>query len=129
MAVERIELTVPGRAEYARAVRIIAATLASRSGMSIDEVDDVRMALEEAFLLACARIGADGPVTFRFDVDDDRIDVCVGPLPASGDGDRDEEAGQRYSRFILEAVCDTFQLDTDGPTCFVRLTKLAGAVS
>ena len=49
---DRITLTVPSRSEYARTVRMTAAALASRMGMSFDDVEDVRMAAEEAFVYA-----------------------------------------------------------------------------
>jgi serine/threonine-protein kinase RsbW len=126
MAGERIELTVPARPGYARTVRVTAATLASRLGMSIDDVDDVRIALEEAFLLASSRAADDAEVTFVFDVSDDRMEVCVGPLSAEQGPEGEGEAPDRYARFILESVCDSFEIVGDDGACHVRLVKLVG---
>jgi serine/threonine-protein kinase RsbW len=123
---DHVRLTCPARDEFARMVRMTAAALAGRMGMSIDEVDDVRMAVEEAFLLAKARVSADELVTFDFEVDDDRLALDVGPLPGgAADGAEGPEA--RYARFILESVCDDFSLDADSEdvTCMLRLTKKA----
>jgi serine/threonine-protein kinase RsbW len=62
---DRVVLSVPARGEYARTVRLAAAELAARTGMTIDDADDVKLAVEEAFVFACARDGVD-EVTFSF---------------------------------------------------------------
>lgn len=123
---DHVRLTCPARDEFARMVRMTAAALAGRMGMSIDEVDDVRMAVEEAFLLAKARVGADELVTFDFDVDDHSLALVVGPLPDDAAAGADS-AEARYARFILESVCDEFSVDADpdDATCTLRLTKKA----
>jgi hypothetical protein len=54
---DRVVLSVPARGEYARTVRLAAAELAARTGMTIDDADDVKLAVEEAFVFACARDG------------------------------------------------------------------------
>ena len=54
---DHVKLTVPARDEFARTVRMTAAALAGRMGMSLDDVDDVRIAVEEAFVFAVGRVG------------------------------------------------------------------------
>jgi serine/threonine-protein kinase RsbW len=119
---ERVALTVPARGEYARTVRLAAAELAVRCDMNVDEVDDVRLAVDEAFVFACGRDAA-GDLTFSFALEHGSIEMLVGPLaqpcPASIDG----EAGERYARFILESVCDTYELVEQDGSCYVRLVK------
>ncbi len=66
-----------------------AANVATLCAMSVDRVEDVRMAAEEAFIFACAaRPG--GEVAFDFDVDPARVALAVeldGPLPDAEPGD------------------------------------------
>jgi serine/threonine-protein kinase RsbW len=50
MASDTVNLRVPAKGEYAKLVRMTAAALSSRMGMNYDQVDDVRMAAEEAFV-------------------------------------------------------------------------------
>jgi serine/threonine-protein kinase RsbW len=123
---DHVRLTCPARDEFARMVRMTAAALAGRMGMSIDEVDDVRMAVEEAFLLAKARIPVEALVTFDFEVDGQSLELCVGPLPGAA-ADSADTAEARYARFIIDAVCDEFSIDgeADQATCTLRLTKKA----
>ena len=49
-----VRLSVPAEASFARTVRMMAANLAVVCDMSVDEVEDVRMAAEEGFVLCCA---------------------------------------------------------------------------
>ncbi len=117
---DRVVLTLPARGEYARTVRLIAAELAARIGMSVDGIDDVKMAVEEAFVFVTDRPVGE-TVTFDFLVADG-IELLVGPMEGSC-ADLEGETGERYARFILESVCDEFELVDTDDGCFVRLVK------
>lgn len=60
-----ILLRVPARAPYARVVRMGAAALALRQGMSFGDIDDLRLAIDEAMIVLL-----DG-------VDDSSIDIDI----------------------------------------------------
>ena len=119
---ERVVLTVPSRGEFARVVRLCAAELATRAGMNIDDVDDVRLAVEEAFVFAAEHM-TDGEMTFTFHTEPGVLDLTVGPLPEQCAHDEGVDAGGRYARFILESVCDEFEVLTRDGACFLRLVK------
>jgi serine/threonine-protein kinase RsbW len=126
MSVDRITLCVPAKSEYAKTVRMTAAALVSRMGMTYDEVDDVRMAAEEAFVYAAETLPEGAEVTFEFGVTDDEVTIDV-PL---GEGDRDvDEDGERraaYATFILESVCDSYEFTSDDSGAHLRLVKRVG---
>lgn len=126
MAQDRIRLVVPARGEYARTVRMTAAAIVSRMGMSYDEVDDVRMAAEEAFVYAVDTVPEGFDVTFDFLVDDDELAINVS-LGVDTDVDEAEvEARTSYATFILDSVCDTYELGSDESGCrLMRLVKRA----
>jgi len=132
MSHDRITLIVPARSEFAKTVRMTAATLVSRMGMTFDEVDDVRMAAEEAFVYAVDTLPADGEVRFEFVISDDRIeiDVTLGQAgPEAGPEANDEvERNAAYATFILESVCDSYQFVSDESGAHLRLVKQAGTV-
>jgi hypothetical protein len=119
---DHIVVTVPARSEYARTVRLVAGELASRIGMSIDAIDDVKLATEEAFVLAAGYPGAD-EVSFAFDLAAHGIEILVGPLPASRPDEAGGEPGERYARFILDAVCDECEIFERDGASFVQLLK------
>jgi serine/threonine-protein kinase RsbW len=119
---ERVALTVPARGEYARTVRLAAAELAVRCGMNVDDVDDVRLAVEEAFVFGCERDSVT-ELTFTFTLEPGAIEMLVGPLGDSCPASIDGEAGERYARFILESVCDSYELVENEGACHMRLVK------
>ena len=45
----RVDVTVPLRPEFASIVRLIAASLGADAGFSVDDIDDLRLALSEVF--------------------------------------------------------------------------------
>jgi len=128
MSSDRITLTVPARSEFAKTVRMTAAALAGRTNMSYDDVEDVRMAAEEAFVYATDTLPEDGDVHFEFTVEGDSIaiDVLLGAEESAIDEEGERSAS--YAIFILESVCDEYEFVTgeDGP--HLRLVKRAGGV-
>jgi len=129
MAQDRVTLTVPARGEYAKTVRMTAAALVSRMDMSYDDVDDVRMAAEEAFIFAADTLSEDDSVQMTFYVEDGRIsiEVILGDEP--GVPDDEVERRTSYATFILQSVCDEYELSTDAQGVrSLKLLKCAGVV-
>jgi serine/threonine-protein kinase RsbW len=128
MAQDRVTLTVPARSEFAKTVRMTAAALVSRLGASYDDVDDVRMAAEEAFVYAVDTHPEDAEVTFAFLLDDEQfeMDVLLGSEPDISDAEVERRTS--YAMFILQSVCDAYELtsDAEGRQC-LRLHKAMGA--
>ncbi len=125
MRSDRVTLTVPAKSEFAKTARMTVAELASRIGMSYDQVDDVRMAAEEAFIYACNR-SADGDVTFSVDILEDGIAVVVGPVSAIEGSTAEEESQDHYASFILKSVCDEFEIVHSAEGSTLRFIKRMG---
>ena len=113
-------LVVPVEARYARVVRMTAANMATIAGLAVDDVDDVRMAAEEAFVYACAT-GLEDCISIEFQITGQGLamDFELGPLTVS---ENDRESALVYSAFILEAVCDECVI-TDGEHSSMHLFK------
>jgi len=126
MSTDRITLTVPAKSEYAKTVRMTASALVTRMGMSYDDVDDVRIAAEEAFVYACDTLPEDGDVHFEFTVDDDEIEIDVVLGGESPDSDEDAERRAAYATFILESVSDSYGFESDETGAHLRLSKRVG---
>lgn len=116
-------LTVPPEPRYARVVRLTAANLATIAGMSVDDVDDVRMAAEEAFVYACATKPA-GRLSVEFGLAPGRVEMTFGLGPVAVSEDASEPA-LVYSALILDAMCDECTVE-DAPERVMRLVKRAG---
>lgn len=101
-----IHLTIPAEPDFARTVRMMAANLAVLSGMSIDEVEDIRMAAEEGFVWCCAT----KPDTCEIDFSlEDGVAMSMGLGSAEVD---ENDQTPVYAKLILEAVCDEYSFDT-----------------
>ena len=118
---DRVVISVPARGEFARTLRVAGAELAARANLRIDEIEDMRLAVEEAFVFACDRAGS-GSVTFAFGVSPGSVELMVGPMPGNC-GEGGDGAEERYSRFILEHVCDEYEMLERQDGCYVRLVK------
>ena len=66
---DEVLLRLPARAEYGRIVRVGAAALGIRQGLSFSEIDDLRLAIDEAVILMLGTAPADTEIwaVFRFD--------------------------------------------------------------
>ena len=88
MTAEEIKLSLPALPEYARLARLAVASLATNVGFTYDEVEDLRIAVDEAcaMLLAQAVPGAELECTFELTGDAIAVSVTVptleGELPA-----------------------------------------------
>lgn len=102
-----VKLTVTADPHLARLVRMTAANVATLSSMSVDRVEDIRMAAEEAFVLACAVApGSDVPISFTFDAD--AVSMLFDLEGSSFDAASDAESAV-YADLILGAVCDSYE--------------------
>lgn len=118
-----IELTIPADPRMLRLVRLVASGLASTAGFNVDELDDLRIAVDEA-VTALLEGGDGSSVPMRFEVDGAQV-AMTGTTPASGtdplDADRLEISTQ-----ILAAVCDEHDLRVDDGELFVRICRRVG---
>jgi serine/threonine-protein kinase RsbW len=124
---DTVTLSVPSRGEFARTVRMTASELASRMGMSYDDVEDVRLAAEEAFVYAAETILEDDHVTMEFIVADEEFQLVVALGSESRLSDEDAERRASYATFILQSVCDRFELSSDDSGAHLRVTKIKGS--
>jgi hypothetical protein len=119
---DEITLTIPrDRALYSVA-HLVLGGLGIRLNLTIEHLEDLQLALETAL----DRVRAD-PVTVTLRVNDDQIEMLVGPM---SDGVRAELAADGGDdvglRRILDAVVDRAELETEDGGDWLKLTKAAG---
>ena len=104
METSHVQLSVPAQAAFARTVRMMAANLAVCLDMSVDDVEEVRMAAEEGFVLSCATKPDACAISFELSEGGIAMDFSIG----SSTADSDE---LELARLLLAAVCDEFEVD------------------
>ena len=114
-----VRLMVPAAAEYLRLVRLTAAGLASRMGFTFDEVEDLRIAVDElCFLLVGTSDGGSRKMELRYTAGPDSITI-------EGEADVDGPPPQpsELSSQILGALVDEHEVNGHGTTVHFRLVK------
>jgi len=116
-----VRLEIPASPEFLRVARMMAAGVASRLGFTLDEVDDLRIAIDELCFCLVGRTGRPGTVAIRYLMSADGLTV-------EGTGHFTDQASEEprlspLSVQILEAVTDECQVEgrPEGPS--FRLLK------
>jgi hypothetical protein len=97
----RVALTLPTAPEFVRLARLTAAGLASQIGFTYDEIEDLRIAVDELCYLIVGPDGHRGTMVLWFSNEGRTITVeARGPAP------RPPRELSAFSRRILNAVAD-----------------------
>ncbi len=104
---DSIELSIPARADLLQLVRLTAGVVAARAGLGLDDVEDLRLGVEELCLSLVGPTGdAPGRLTLRYGWDDEKVEITC-TLRSEGAGgapaDRDGDAGGSASTPVSEA--------------------------
>jgi serine/threonine-protein kinase RsbW len=102
-----VGLTFPSGADLLVLARLTAATVASRAGFDVEEVEDLRLAVDE-LCVALIRPGTDGRLTLEFVRDADLIEVRCSyeVLETAPSPDADDDLIEGLSDRILDALVD-----------------------
>ena len=112
-----VSLTVPGRPEYLRLVRLAAADSGARADLSIDDVEDLRIAVDELTYALMGENPVDKTLTLRYLASQGVVEI-EGTCAAAG-----EPVMSELSQTIIGAVVDEHEIsDRDGIRRF-RLVK------
>lgn len=118
---ESIELVVPLHPRYYSTVRVVAAAAGAELGLDVDEIDDLRLGVDEA--LSLFEIGADGAtdgaelcLEFRLEPAGLRVVLAAAVKGAR----RSPSAADVLGRKVLAAVVDSFESHADHVELFKR---------
>ena len=118
---DNISIQIPASPEYLNVVRLIASGLASRLKFTIDDIEDLKIAVDELSAYLTGAQGRDGRLDIVFEVHDDRIEIKGSGTFSAGTKVRTELTD--LSRMILGSVVDDAALElTDGTPTF-KLSK------
>jgi hypothetical protein len=130
---DEVRLAVPATPEFLRLARVTASGLASRLGFTFDEVEDLRLAIDELCFILIGTRGRDGVVELRYAMVPGALEVeGVGSFTDGGGNGRHSESATElalaaFSQQILSALLDDYAVyrNDEGKSCF-RLLKRRG---
>lgn len=118
---ETVSVKIPASPAYLQVVRLIASGLASRLGFNIDEIEDLKIGVDELCAYLTGAQGRPGSLQITFEVHDHKLKIKgVGDFEA-GQKIRTELTG--FSRMILDTVVDDASLQQDGGNPLFTLEK------
>jgi anti-sigma regulatory factor (Ser/Thr protein kinase) len=119
---DEVRLTVPARPEFLRLARVTAAGLASRLGFSFDEVEDLRLAIDELCYGMTGAEGREGTVQVRYVLGADQL-IIEGSARIPGPPGVERLELSELSEVILTALVDEHEFadGSEGPR--FRLVK------
>jgi anti-sigma regulatory factor (Ser/Thr protein kinase) len=117
---EAIEIGLPLRSEHGATLRVIVASLGSDNGNTIDEIDDLKLAVSEVFSLLIDDAGTSpGRAVVRYWSEAGTIRVHL-----THGGDNLSLELDALARAILSSVVDEYTVDGDGIMLLKRATEL-----
>jgi serine/threonine-protein kinase RsbW len=124
---ERDEITVqlPADSRFLGTLRGVARSLAAQCELTVEEVEDIQMAIDEAFVLLVPYAGAadqGAKITADFVLASGQVDVEVS-IP-SDDSEGPDQAGLSWT--VLEALTDQVEVASGGGTMTIAFTKRRG---
>jgi serine/threonine-protein kinase RsbW len=114
-----VRLSVPTALEYVRIVRLTGSGVASRLGFDIEEIENLRVALDELASMAID-VAVRGELEITFFTTETELRITGrAPVAAGTDVGVEELTGQ-----ILKAVIDDYEISTnDGYVSFSCVTR------
>ncbi len=104
---ESVELSIPVQSDLVVLARLTAATVASRAGFDVEELENLRLAVDE-LCVSIVNGSDDGRLSLTFISSDGSVEVdCALDGPASSSPDTDDIYGEHdLSVRILDALVD-----------------------
>lgn len=108
---DEVKLTLPSTPEFMRLARVTASGLASRMGFTVDEVEDLRLAIDELCFALTGSPPPDGTVELRYRLNGSGLEVDgIGHFNGAA---RLPLTLTDLSERILDALVDEHELSSD----------------
>jgi serine/threonine-protein kinase RsbW len=102
-----INLAVPAEPEYVGLIRSTAAHIAAHADLTIDAIDDLRLAVDEAFAVLIAHKPQSGVVTIQFKIHSEKLDIQLTGPAGSPPPDKSSFAWTVLSALVHEVSTHT----------------------
>ena len=120
-----VEIRVPADGAYVATLRLSAASLATRCDLTVDEIEDLRLAVDEACALLLAHSGPDDVLEAVFTMATGELTVTASVPAAEG---RSVERGG-FGWTVLGALATTVDVSHDSGRLAITVTKRREAAS
>jgi serine/threonine-protein kinase RsbW len=120
-----VELKLPASAAFVAILRSVTAGLAARCDLTLDEIEDLRLAVDEACALLLPHALPGGALTARFALRPGKLDVTAG-VPALAEAEPDREG---FAWTVLCALAENVRVSARDDELVIALTKRRAALA
>ena len=118
-----VEIRLPADGAFLALLRTATAGLAARLDFTLDEIEDLRIAVDEACALLLASAAPDATLGCRFTLEGDVLHVAVGL--ATEKGAMPDQTSFAWT--VLEALAGVVDMTQDGDIVHITMHKQRGA--
>ena len=117
-----VELRIPADSAYLSVLRTVTAGLAARLDFTLDDIEDLRIAVDEATAMVLPQTTPGSALNCGFVLSEGRLDVavtaaCESPRMPSQDG---------FAWTVLSALTTSLDAEVDGGSLTVKLSRVSG---
>jgi hypothetical protein len=112
---DRIRLVLPAEPDYSRIARVAASSLALRLGLTFVEIEDLRIAVDEALILLLQPDGSPGEIVLEFTVEPHVLVIDASFSNADGTEPAIDPAALRRFDEIVHDTVDDHAVDVTTP--------------
>jgi len=116
---EDVELRFPANGAYVAILRTVTAGLAARCQLTVDEIEDLRIAVDEASALLLPHALPGSALTASFNLEVGRI-AFVAAVPAEPGAEPDRSG---FAWTVMRALADDVLVSTQAGVLSIALTK------
>jgi serine/threonine-protein kinase RsbW len=121
-AADVVLLAVPASGAWLGVLRTATASLASRLSFTLDEIEDLRIAVDEACAILLALASLDAVLSCRFTVTEDALTVDA-TVPTDNPSSARLPSGESFAWQVLSALADDVAAKVENELVSIRLTK------
>ena len=120
---DRVEIRIPAAGAYLALLRTAVAGLAARLDFTLDDIDDLRIAVDEASALVLTQLSAYDQLECTVTLSSDAITVAVSGAAEHAQPPRRDT----FAWTVLTALVDEVETEVEGGRISVILRKFGGA--
>ncbi|HEV7206682.1 MAG TPA: ATP-binding protein [Jatrophihabitans sp.] len=116
---DTVEVRIPADVVYVSTLRLTAASLAARCDLTIDDIEDLRLAVDEACALLLPHATPNSTLDARFELSTGRLAVDTS-VDTSDTAEPDRDG---FAWTVLGALASTVDVHRDGKRLTISVTK------
>ena len=106
-----IELKIPSKPDYISVVRLTSSAICCNMGLSIDDIEDIKVSIAEACINA---LNKSDEINIKFKIEEDKLIIKVNNVSLCKDSEIDLNKEIELGILIIKTLMDQVNFDEEG---------------